>query len=202
VDGDGTDTPARTDRRRRAPFDPSLLVGSTDAEILQDFVGLVRNWRGLQQRRGLQLREADVAVLVAILGTDSAEVERRLVAATACSPRLARHSRRLLLASVGVLALGLVSAPHIGGAAPAAQQAMARRSPDFAAVAEVRSTTFRGSPDQIDRASQVDPPADVASAVPLEDPTALHAEQGVEAVENTDNATSTQAAVRRVRKRS
>lgn len=61
-----------------------------------------------------------MAALVAILGTDSAEVERRLVVATACSPGLARHGRRLLLADIGVLALGLVAAAQIGSGSVAA----------------------------------------------------------------------------------
>ena len=113
------------ERRRGAPLDPAVLVGSTDTEILQGFVRLVRTARGGSLRRPLPLRDADVAALVAILGTDSAEVERRLVAATACSPSVARHGRRLLLAGVGVLALGLVAAP-LTGEASTAQVAVGR----------------------------------------------------------------------------
>lgn len=132
--------PAQSERRRVAPFDPRLLVGSTDAEILRGFVQLVRTWRGERPGSELQLREADVAMLVAILGTDSAEVERRLVAATACSPALARRGRRLLLASAAVLALGLVAAPHVADAATAGDHALAEPSPEVATAPVVRST--------------------------------------------------------------
>lgn len=177
--------PGRPDRRRVAPFDPGLLVGSTDAEVLQGFVDLVRAWRGERQGRALPLRGSDVAALVAILGTDSAEVERRLLAATACSPGLARHGRRLLLASVGVLALSLVAAPHLGGASTAAHQAQVESSPEVAAATVVRSTTFRGWPDHIDRASQVGRPgADVATPIPVEAPAAPQADALVEAADD------------------
>jgi LPXTG-site transpeptidase (sortase) family protein len=173
--------PARPDRRRVAPFDPGLLVGSTDAEVLQGFVDLVRAWRGEKQGRALPLRGSDVAALVAILGTDSAEVERRLVAATACSPGLARHGRRLLLASVGVLALGLVAAPHIGGASTAAEQAQVVSGPEVAAATVVRSTPFRGSPAQMERAGQVG--VDAERAIAVEDLSAPPAGALVEEVE-------------------
>jgi LPXTG-site transpeptidase (sortase) family protein len=104
------------DRRRQAPLVPGLLVGSTDTEILRCYVDLVRSWRGLRWRalgRPLRLRAADVTVLVAILGSDSAEIERRLVAATSCTPRAARRGRRVLAAGVGALAVGMVTASSI-----------------------------------------------------------------------------------------
>jgi LPXTG-site transpeptidase (sortase) family protein len=110
------DLSGQPDRRLQGPLDPGVLVGSTDAEILARFLDLIRSWRGRQGRSAGQpqrLRAADVAVLVEILGTDSAEVERRLVAATACTPKAARRARRLLFASAGALALSLITAPQI-----------------------------------------------------------------------------------------
>lgn len=192
------DLTAQPERRRVGPFDPDLLVGSTDAEILQGFIDLVRSWRGEEQGRALQLRAADVAVLVAILGTDSAEIERRLVASTACSPGLARRGRRLLLARVGVLALGLVAVPNIWDARIVADQALVEPTPEVAAATVVRSTALRGSPDQVDRASQASQPdadrADVASSMPVEDPSTPQAEPLVEEAEGVGDVPPVPAA--------
>ncbi len=98
----------------RAGIDPGLLVGSTDEEVLRCFLDLVRRWRGVRPRTAMRLRQADVAVLVSILGTERAEIERRLVAATACTIRTARRCRRLLLASAGVLSIGVTGATVAG----------------------------------------------------------------------------------------
>lgn len=188
------DLSAQPERRRGAPLDPGLLVGSTDAEILQGFVDQVRTWRGGTRRQALRLRQDDVAVLVAILGTDSAEVERRLVAATACSPRLARRGRRLLLASVGVLALGLVVAPQIGGASMVADQALVERTEQVLAATVVRSTAAPGSSDQIDQIDQVDAKqAEVASSNPVAAPSAPQADALVEEAEGVDDAPAASA---------
>jgi LPXTG-site transpeptidase (sortase) family protein len=62
----------------------------------------------------LPLRQADVAVLVSILGSDGAEIERRLVAATACSPIVARRCRHLLVASIAALSIGLTGTAGAG----------------------------------------------------------------------------------------
>jgi LPXTG-site transpeptidase (sortase) family protein len=97
--------------------DPGLLTGTTDEEILRSYLHLVRTWRGAKRRDTLRLRQADVAVLVSILGTDDAEIERHLMRATACTPRVARYGRLLLFASVGALSLQLTGAP-IAGALP------------------------------------------------------------------------------------
>jgi LPXTG-site transpeptidase (sortase) family protein len=99
----------------RAGLEPGLLVGADDDEILRCFIALVRTWRGAGTRAALPLRRADVAVLVAILGTDRAEIERRLIAATACSRAAATRGRRLLLASLGALVIGLAVPAVAGG---------------------------------------------------------------------------------------
>jgi LPXTG-site transpeptidase (sortase) family protein len=105
-----------------AGVDPGLLVGATDDEVLRSYLDLVRTWRGAGRRDAIRLRRADVAVLVSILGTDDAEIERRLVRATACTPKAARHGRLLLLASVAALSLPL-TAPPVAAAPPPAHLA-------------------------------------------------------------------------------
>jgi LPXTG-site transpeptidase (sortase) family protein len=62
----------------------------------------------------LPLRQADVAVLVSILGTDATEIERRLVAATSCTPFVARRCRYLLVASIAALSIGLTGTAGAG----------------------------------------------------------------------------------------
>jgi LPXTG-site transpeptidase (sortase) family protein len=101
--------------QRRAGLEPGLLVGADDDEILRCFLALVRTWRGADKRAALRLRRADIAVLVAILGTDRAEIERRLIAATACSRAAATRGRRLLLAGLGAVVIGL-AVPTVAGA--------------------------------------------------------------------------------------
>lgn len=96
-----------SERRLQERLDTGLLVGSTDEEVLRSFLVLVRSWRDSPTEIPLRLRRTDAAVLVAILGTDRHAVERRLVASTSCTPRTARHCRRLLLASVGAVMLGI-----------------------------------------------------------------------------------------------
>jgi LPXTG-site transpeptidase (sortase) family protein len=100
----------------RTGLDRGLLVGSTEQEILHCFLGLVRSWRGSERSSALPLRRADVDALVSILGTDEAEIERRLVAATACNPSTARRCRRLLLASVATISIGLTGSAGAGAA--------------------------------------------------------------------------------------
>lgn len=103
--------PAPSERRARARFDPGLLVGTTDEEVLRCYLTLVQTWRGGGEVSAMRLRQADLAVLVAILGTDRDEIERRLVAVTDCSPAAASLGRRLLMASVGAIVIGLLAAP-------------------------------------------------------------------------------------------
>src|SRR6187551_2256705 len=78
----------------RTGLNPRMLAGTTDDEVLRCFLAQVRSWRGSTPGSPLPLRRADLAVLVSILGTDGAEIERRLVAATACNPTTARRGRR------------------------------------------------------------------------------------------------------------
>jgi LPXTG-site transpeptidase (sortase) family protein len=111
----------QTNELDRIGLDPALLLGGTDAEILRCFLDLVRKWRGDKQRSAPRLRQADVAVLVSILGTDSAEIERRLIAATACTSASASLGRRLLLASLGGALSIALSTASIGGGAPVAR---------------------------------------------------------------------------------
>jgi len=104
----------RPDPPLRVALDPALLVGANDDEILRGYLDLVRTWRGTRQPTVLSLRAADVAVLVSILGTDSTEIERRLIGATACTTAAAKRGRRLLLASLGALTVSLIGATVAG----------------------------------------------------------------------------------------
>jgi len=187
----------QAERRHGAPLDPGLLVGSTDAEILQCFLDLVRTWRGYGRRSSMRLRQADVAVLVAILGTDSAEVERRLVAATACSPNVARRGRRLLLASVGALALGLVTASPLGSSATSAPISPLDRARPIATSTVVRSAPVNVPVDpvapivEVDRIDPVVPqPAEAAPVTPAPPPPAAVAEVVAEEDEDSVEAAS------------
>jgi LPXTG-site transpeptidase (sortase) family protein len=98
----------------RVALDPAILLGANDDEILRGYLDLVRTWRGTRRRTVLPLRAADVAVLVSILGTDSTEIERRLIGATACTTAAAKRGRRLLLASLGALTVGLIGTSVAG----------------------------------------------------------------------------------------
>ena len=171
------DRGAQPDRRQRAGLNPGLLVGSTDEEILRCYLELVRGWRGSRQLAGMQLRRDDVAVLVAILGTDGAEIERRLVAATACSITTARRCRSLLLASVGALAVGLAGAP-LAASMTFAPLRMSDETRPVASASAAPATTARGSFGWLDRLDQLDRPdqrdavdiASVARVAPVAEP--------------------------------
>jgi LPXTG-site transpeptidase (sortase) family protein len=117
-DSDGTTFSADDGATPGPGVDPGLLVGATEDEILRSYIDLVRTWRGVEARDTLRLRQADVAVLVSILGTDGAEIERRLIRATACTPKAARRGRLLLFASVGALSLQLAGGPAAGAVMP------------------------------------------------------------------------------------
>lgn len=101
--------PSAAGHASRNGIDPQLLVDGTDDEILRRYLDLVRKWRGAKLGSSPRLRQTDVAVLVSILGRDSAEIERRLIEATACSKWLATRGRRLLLASVGGALISLAA---------------------------------------------------------------------------------------------
>jgi LPXTG-site transpeptidase (sortase) family protein len=107
----------------RRPLDPGSLPGATPDEVLRGFVASVRGWRA-PSTVPLAFRREDLVVLVAVLGTDAATIERRLVALTGCDRRTARRFRRLLLVSLAALpltaALPAVSAPAGVQAAPSA----------------------------------------------------------------------------------
>ena len=95
----------------RVTLDPGLLRGDSDDEILRCYIELVQQWRGTEHDDAPRLRRADVAVLVSILGTDRIEIERRLIAVTACTSAAARRGRRLLLAGLGgALTISLTAA--------------------------------------------------------------------------------------------
>jgi LPXTG-site transpeptidase (sortase) family protein len=138
---------------KRVGLDPGLLVGSTDDEIRRHFLRLVRGWRRATPRTAVRLRQADVAVLVSILGTDRAEMERRLVAVTACTIRAARRGRRVLLASIGALSVGAgrFTFTHLPASADAG------RAMSSSAVAGQARVSFE----------RVDPRAPLTTAAPV-----------------------------------
>src|SRR5664280_1076706 len=76
------------------------LSGQSDKEVLEHYLAAVRTWRNSGGRQ-LQFRQDDLAVLVAILGTDPDEIERRLVELTGCSRKTAKRFRRMFLSGVG-----------------------------------------------------------------------------------------------------
>lgn len=157
------------ERRREGPFDPGLLVGSTDAEILRSYLDLVRTWRGLRRpsaKQPLRLRATDVGILVTILGTDAGEIERRLREATGCSPRAARRGRRLLVASAGALSIGLVTASSFGGTATLAPTPPLENVRTVAMGDEAPTTDLQDSRDLVARVLVRG--ADAASPTPME----------------------------------
>ena len=131
-----------TSVRARVGLDAGLLVGNTDADILRCYIDLVQRWRGADQGSAPRLRDADVAVLVSILGTDSVEIERRIIAATACTRAAATRGRRLLLAGLGgALTIGLTVAA-VGGTATVtrAETSTAARQQPSPALSHARTT--------------------------------------------------------------
>ncbi len=163
---------AGPDRRLGGPLDPGVLVGTTDAEILRCFLDLVRTWRGCGPGHALRLRQADVAVLVTILGTDSAEIERRLVAATACTPKVARRCRRLLLASAAALVLAVVTASPVGSTSTVGPTAPVGLAPPATVVAVARSTPDAGTLGHAVAVAVAAPPAVDAPTTPVAGPAA------------------------------
>jgi transcriptional regulator with XRE-family HTH domain len=75
----------------RRPLDPAVVGGGSEAEVLKRYVGQVRVWRRAGKRTSLGFRRADIEVLVAILGTDPAAAERKLIALTSCSRKAAQR---------------------------------------------------------------------------------------------------------------
>jgi LPXTG-site transpeptidase (sortase) family protein len=99
--------------RPRQPLDPGVLRGSTEDEVLRRFVATVRRWRG-SGAAAERFRHDDLVVLVELLGTDAAAIERRLIALTGCDRTTARRVRRLLLVGLAALPVApaaLVDAP-------------------------------------------------------------------------------------------
>jgi LPXTG-site transpeptidase (sortase) family protein len=93
----------------RRPLDPAVLAsGGSDAALLGGYVELVRTWRGAGPH-DLRFRQDDIVVLVGILGTDAAEIERRLIALTGCTKQTARRLRRLLLVGLVALPVGVTA---------------------------------------------------------------------------------------------
>jgi transcriptional regulator with XRE-family HTH domain len=120
---------------------PLTVVGSgaTSGETLRGYVDSVGNWRTAGGKEKLDFRESDVLALGAVLGTDPAEIERRLIAIAGCSPSEARLLRKWFLAALVTFpaASGL-----LGGAVPTAAAATlthlppAANSPSITTVAQ------------------------------------------------------------------
>jgi sortase (surface protein transpeptidase) len=189
------DDPSRPDDRRgQNQLEPGLRIGDTDDETLRSYLDLVRTWRGQgrRSRQPLALRAADVVVLVGILGTDTDEIERRLVEATGCSQRAARRGRGLLLASVSALVIslgaastvGLVAASPIGGTETGAPSELIDDSPTLtASTAAPEALRSLGAADEVDRSltpravvTRASPPTPSPSVLPLADVAAPPAE--------------------------
>jgi LPXTG-site transpeptidase (sortase) family protein len=85
-----------------------------------------------------------VAVLVSILGTDGAEIERRLIGATACTAAAAKRGRRLLLASLGALTITLIGA-SVAGAITLTGGATPQPLPTNRTRASIDSSDQRGA---------------------------------------------------------
>lgn len=105
----------------RVSIDPALLRAHEPVELLRSYVALVRSWRGVA-KGPLRFRSDDVAILVSLLGTDPATIERRLIELTGCGRAEARRVRRVLVASLVLLpiAVGTVAGTGVAFAQPAA----------------------------------------------------------------------------------
>jgi beta-glucanase (GH16 family)/transcriptional regulator with XRE-family HTH domain len=133
------------------PRRESLVVtqsAQTSTEVLRDFVKQVREWRRVDSKQKLNLRQQDVVTLSELLGSDPDEIERRLIALTGCSPAEARHLRKWLVAALIALP---IAAPLLGGITDVAQAAGAHAG--TAAHQVVRSNTTTAKPTHTVRAA-------------------------------------------------
>src|SRR5664280_2923741 len=92
----------------RVPLVPADLSGRSDKEVLEHYLAAIRTWRNFGGRQ-LRFRQDDLAVLVAILGTDPDEIVRRLVELTGCSRKTAKRFRRMFLGGVAVASMTTLS---------------------------------------------------------------------------------------------
>jgi len=97
----------------RRPLDLAAFDGMSEAAILKHYVRQVRTWRRARSPQGF--RQADLEVLIRILGTDPRAIEKKLRALTGCRRSTAKNFRRLLVvglvaATAAVLAQGMASA--------------------------------------------------------------------------------------------
>jgi len=92
----------------RVPLVSADLSGQSDKEVLEHYLAAIRTWRNSGGRQ-LQFRQDDLAVLVAILGTDPDEIVRRLVELTGCSRKTAKRFRRMFLSGVAVASMTTLS---------------------------------------------------------------------------------------------
>lgn len=76
---------------RRLPPDP------TPDDVLAEYLGLVRQLRGLEAADEMELRDRDLAALASALGDKPEEIEDRLVELVHCTREEARVIRRELL---------------------------------------------------------------------------------------------------------
>src|SRR5450759_3626216 len=88
----------------RVQLVPADLSGRSDKEVLEHYLAAIRAWRNFGGRQ-LRFRQDDLAVLVAILGTDPDEIVRRLVELTGCSRKTAKRFRRMFLSGVAVASM-------------------------------------------------------------------------------------------------
>jgi LPXTG-site transpeptidase (sortase) family protein len=104
---------------QRRLLDPELLAGLPDRQVLQHYVALIRQWRGVSSAKRMLFRSDDLVTLVGILGTDADEIERRLIAITGCTTATARRFRRLLVMSLALPLAALSAAAIVPGLAGA-----------------------------------------------------------------------------------
>jgi len=130
--------PRRPARSRRRPSGPgvhvskdavaigdasrSLSEGARDEEVLQKYLSLVYELRGVRPGGDVSLRDADLALLADVLGDTTDEIESRLVRLIHCTREEARAIRRALLRRrLAVPAMGVVMGvgaltPHLAAA--------------------------------------------------------------------------------------
>ena len=92
----------------RVQLVPADLSGRSDKEVLEHALAAIRAWRNFSGRQ-LRFRQDDLAVLVAILGTDPDEIVRRLVELTGCGRKTAKRFRRMFLSGVAVASMTTLS---------------------------------------------------------------------------------------------
>src|SRR5664280_3141780 len=86
----------------------SIFTSQRDLDEVELRIAAIRAWRNVGGRQ-LRFRQDELAVLVAILGTDPDEIVRRLVELTGCGRKTAKRFRRMFLSGVAVASMTTLS---------------------------------------------------------------------------------------------